>query len=47
MILSDLCVAAGLTCPADAEQIAVSGICTDSTKLTQFLHTRIPLSALR
>ena len=35
MILSDLCVAAGLTCPADAEQIAVSGICTDSTKLTQ------------
>lgn len=33
MILFDLCRAAGLTCPAAAEQIAVSGICTDSRTL--------------
>ncbi len=33
MILSDLCSSAGLTCPADAAQIAVGGICTNSEKL--------------
>ena len=35
MILSALCSAAGLFCPAGAEQIAVSGICTDSAELAQ------------
>lgn len=35
MILSDLCGAAGLACPADAAQISVDGICTDSEKLIQ------------
>ena len=34
MILLDLCSAAGLACPAGAEQIGVSGICTSSCKLT-------------
>ncbi len=34
MILSDLCSAAGLSCPADAAQIAVGGICADTKKLT-------------
>lgn len=33
MILCDLCSNAGLVCPAGAEHIAVSGICTDSNKL--------------
>ncbi|MBQ1232270.1 MAG: UDP-N-acetylmuramoyl-L-alanyl-D-glutamate--2,6-diaminopimelate ligase [Clostridia bacterium] len=33
MILSELCVAAGLDCPADAGQVTVSGICTDSNQL--------------
>ncbi|MBQ7379823.1 MAG: UDP-N-acetylmuramoyl-L-alanyl-D-glutamate--2,6-diaminopimelate ligase [Clostridia bacterium] len=33
MILSTLCEKAGLTYPAGAGQILVSGICTDSTKL--------------
>ncbi len=35
MILSDLCNAAGLTYAKDAAQIPVSGICTDSGKLTK------------
>ena len=35
MILSTLCHKAGLECPAQAEQIKVSGICTDSGKLCQ------------
>lgn len=35
MILLDVCSAAGLACPAGAEQIAVSGICTSSSQLTQ------------
>ena len=35
MILLDVCSAAGLACPAGAEQIAVSGICTSSAQLTQ------------
>ncbi len=35
MILSTLCHKAGLECPAQAEQIKVSGICTDSAKLCQ------------
>ncbi len=34
MILLDLCSAAGLSCPAGAEQIAVSGICTSSCEVT-------------
>ena len=34
MILSSLCEAAGLDCPAGAEKIEVCGICTDSGKLT-------------
>ena len=33
MILSDLFASAGLNCPADAGQIAVSGICTNSQRL--------------
>ncbi len=35
MILSELCGAAGLFCPVGAEQIAVSGICTNTEKLTK------------
>ena len=35
MILSDLCVAAGLECPRDAKQVQISGICTDSRKVTK------------
>ena len=34
MILLDVCSAAGRDCPAGAEQIAVSGICTSSCELT-------------
>lgn len=34
MILSTLCKTAGLNCPVGAEQTEVSGICTDSQKLT-------------
>lgn len=34
MILSELCCAAGLFCPAEAGQIAVSGICTNTQNLT-------------
>lgn len=34
MILSVLCDMAGLACPAEAEQVSVSGLCTDSRKVT-------------